>query len=124
MSGLFTLGPWTWMILAAILFALEVMSPGIFLMWFGMAAGVTGLLAFGFDISWQWQLVWFLPVVARGRARGAQISAQQPAAQRPPAAQRARGAAYRPVLRSHRPDRERTRQRQDRRLDLAGGGAR
>src|SRR6185437_4596627 len=27
MSGLFTLGPWTWMILAAILFALEVMSP-------------------------------------------------------------------------------------------------
>jgi len=27
MSGLFTLGAWTWMILAAILFALEVMSP-------------------------------------------------------------------------------------------------
>jgi inner membrane protein len=59
MSGLFTLGPWTWMILAAILFALEVMSPGIFLMWFGMAAAVTGLLAFAFEIGWQWQLVWF-----------------------------------------------------------------
>src|SRR4029078_8776866 len=48
------------MIPAAILFALEVMSPGIFLLWFGMAAGVTGLLAFGFDIRWQWQLVWVL----------------------------------------------------------------
>ncbi len=59
MSGLFTLRPWTWMILAAILFALEVMSPGIFLMWFGMAAAVTGLLAFAFEIGWQWQLVWF-----------------------------------------------------------------
>ena len=59
MSGIFTLGPWTRMILAAILFALEVMSPGIFLMWFGVAAAVTGLLAFAFDISWQWQLVWF-----------------------------------------------------------------
>jgi membrane protein implicated in regulation of membrane protease activity len=59
MSGLFTLGPWTWMILAAILFALEVMSPGIFLMWFGMAAAVTSLLAFAFEIGWQWQLVWF-----------------------------------------------------------------
>jgi inner membrane protein len=58
MSGLFTLGPWTWMILAAILFALEVMSPGIFLMWFGMAAAVTGLLV-AFEIGWQWQLVWF-----------------------------------------------------------------
>ena len=28
MSALFTLGPWTWMIIAATLFALEVMSPG------------------------------------------------------------------------------------------------
>ena len=54
-----TLGPWSWMILAAILFALEVMSPGIFLMWFGVAATVTGILAFAFDISWQWQVVWF-----------------------------------------------------------------
>ena len=59
MSVLFTLGPWTWMIIAAILFALEVMSPGIFLMWFGMAAAVTGAIAFAFDIDWQWQLVWF-----------------------------------------------------------------
>ena len=42
MSGVFALGPWAWMILAAILFALEVMSPGIFLMWFGMAAAATG----------------------------------------------------------------------------------
>jgi membrane protein implicated in regulation of membrane protease activity len=53
------LGPWSWMILAAALFALEVMSPGILLMWFGMAAAVTGALAFLFAISWQWQLVWF-----------------------------------------------------------------
>jgi len=55
----FALGPWTWMILAAILFVLEVLSPGIFLMWFGVAAVITGILAFAFDISWQWQLVWF-----------------------------------------------------------------
>jgi len=53
------LGPWTWMILSAILFAFEVISPGIFLMWFGVAAAVTGVLAFIFAISWQWQLVWF-----------------------------------------------------------------
>ena len=123
MSGLFTLGPWTWMILAAILFALEVMSPGIFLMWFGMAAAVTGLLAFGFDISWQWQLVWFCLLSLAAVLVALKYLRKQPAAQRPAAAQRARRAAYRPVLRSHRPDRERTRQRQDRQLDLAGGGA-
>ncbi|MGB2932267.1 MAG: NfeD family protein [Methyloceanibacter sp.] len=53
------LGPWNWLILAAVLFVLEVMAPGIFLMWFGLAAAITGLLAFGLDISWQWQIVWF-----------------------------------------------------------------
>ena len=28
-------------------------------MWFGMAAAVTALIAFAYDISWQWQLIWF-----------------------------------------------------------------
>ena len=87
MSSLFTLGPWTWMIIAAILFALEVLSPGIFLMWFGMAAAVTGAIAFAFDVSWQWQLVWFCSVVARRRAHRAELSAAEPIAKRPAAAQ-------------------------------------
>jgi inner membrane protein len=60
MSSLFAnLGGWSWIILAAILLVLEVTSPGIFLMWFGFSAAITGVLAFAFDISWQWQLVWF-----------------------------------------------------------------
>ena len=37
------LGAWSWMIVAAILFVLELAAPGIFLMWFGLAAAVTGL---------------------------------------------------------------------------------
>ena len=57
MSSLF--GPWNWMIVAAVLFVLEVTAPGIFFMWFGMAAAATGLIAFGFEIGWQWQLIWF-----------------------------------------------------------------
>jgi inner membrane protein len=59
MELLAKLGFWNWLILAAILFGLEVMSPGIFLVWFGMAAAVTALIAFVFDISWQWQLIFF-----------------------------------------------------------------
>jgi membrane protein implicated in regulation of membrane protease activity len=59
MEFLAKLGLWNWLILAAILFVLEVMSPGIFLMWFGMAAAVTAVIAFTYDISWQWQLIWF-----------------------------------------------------------------
>ncbi|MFO7478684.1 MAG: NfeD family protein [Methyloceanibacter sp.] len=53
------LGAWNWMILAAVLLALELVVPGIFLMWFGVAAAVTGVIVFRYDISWQWQLIWF-----------------------------------------------------------------
>lgn len=59
MQTILALGAWNWLILAVILFALELLSPGIFLMWFGLAAAVTGLIAFSSDISWQWQLLWF-----------------------------------------------------------------
>jgi membrane protein implicated in regulation of membrane protease activity len=59
MHTLAELGAWSWMILAAILFVLELAAPGIFFMWFGFAAVATGLIAFGFDVGWQWQLVWF-----------------------------------------------------------------
>jgi membrane protein implicated in regulation of membrane protease activity len=53
------LGAWNWMILGAILFVLELLAPGIFFMWFGVAAAATGLIVFRYDISWQWQLIWF-----------------------------------------------------------------
>jgi membrane protein implicated in regulation of membrane protease activity len=47
------------MILAAILLTLELFSPGLFIMWFGVAAAITGVVAFSYDVSWQWQLIWF-----------------------------------------------------------------
>jgi membrane protein implicated in regulation of membrane protease activity len=59
METIAELGAWSWMIAAAILFVLELMAPGIFFMWFGVAALVTGLIVFRYDISWQWQLLWF-----------------------------------------------------------------
>ena len=59
MEALLALGAWNWMILAAVLFVLELIAPGIFFMWFGLAAAVTGLIMFRYDISWQWQLIWF-----------------------------------------------------------------
>jgi len=53
------LGAWSWMIAAAVLFVLELVAPGIFFIWFGAAAAVTGLIVFRYDITWQWQLIWF-----------------------------------------------------------------
>lgn len=60
MSSVFLdLGAWNWLILAGLLFALELAAPGIFLIWFGIAAGIVGALALVFDISWQAQFVLF-----------------------------------------------------------------
>ncbi len=58
-EAILALGAWNWMILAAVLLVLEMIAPGIFLMWFGFAAAATGLIVFRYDIVWQWQLIWF-----------------------------------------------------------------
>lgn len=59
-SSLFVnLGAWNWLILAGLFLVLELLVPGIFLIWFGIAAGIVGALALVFDVAWQWQLVLF-----------------------------------------------------------------
>ncbi|TWH23443.1 MULTISPECIES: NfeD family protein [unclassified Aminobacter] len=52
------IGPWSWMVIGVALLALEVMSPGVYLLWFGVAAILTGLLSFQlWDFAfWGWQM--------------------------------------------------------------------
>lgn len=50
MSFLADLGAWNWLIAAGLLFILEVVAPGVFLMWFGVAAAVVGLVAMVVDM--------------------------------------------------------------------------
>jgi hypothetical protein len=60
MSFIVSLGPWKWIILGAILLALELVAPGAFMMWLGLAAILVGILSFAWsDLSWQWQGVAF-----------------------------------------------------------------
>lgn len=54
-----TLGTWNWLIFGIILMALELIAPGVFLFWLGLAALLVGLLSFGFDLSWQTQILMF-----------------------------------------------------------------
>ena len=53
------LGPWSWLIFAAALFVLETIVPGVFLMWFGFAAALIGLVLFFVPLDWQIQLLIF-----------------------------------------------------------------
>lgn len=45
---------WLWMILAAFFVVAEIFTAGFFLLWFGVGAGVAGVMALlGLGLSWQ-----------------------------------------------------------------------
>lgn len=52
------LGPWSWWIAGLVLLGAEIVVPGIFLLWIGLAAIVVGALSFPlWDMAvWSWQL--------------------------------------------------------------------
>jgi len=54
-----TLGTWNWLIFGFILMALELLAPGVFMFWLGLAALLVGLLSFAVNLSWQTQLLMF-----------------------------------------------------------------
>jgi membrane protein implicated in regulation of membrane protease activity len=52
------LGPWNWMAAGFVLLALEILVPGVFLLWIGLAALIVGALSLMlWDAAfWVWQL--------------------------------------------------------------------
>jgi inner membrane protein len=54
-----TLGTWNWLVFGIILMALELVAPGVFLFWLGLAALLVGLLSFLIHPSWQAQILVF-----------------------------------------------------------------
>jgi len=59
MESIFTqLEFWHWLTIAAIFIILEILSPGIFFLWLGLAAaGVGIIMSFIPDLSWQVQFI-------------------------------------------------------------------
>lgn len=63
-SFLSDLGLWTWWIIGFVLVAIEIVAPGTFVLWFGLAAFVVGAFNFIFGIDsaifvWQAQIILF-----------------------------------------------------------------
>lgn len=52
------LGPWIWMVLGFVLLILEILAPGFFLLWIGLAAIATGTLSLALweAAIWPWQV--------------------------------------------------------------------
>jgi len=66
-----SLGIWNWWILGILLLCVELVAPGTFMLWFGIAALTVGLLSLFLDWSWQVQLVTFgiVSVISVGLSR-------------------------------------------------------
>jgi inner membrane protein len=54
-----TYGPWSWFVIGLVLLALELVVPGGYFLWLGVAGIVTGLSAFFQPIGWPLQLTIF-----------------------------------------------------------------
>ncbi len=52
-------GPWAWIVAGLVLLALELLVPGGFLLWLGVAGVVTGLAAMFQPIPWAFQFLLF-----------------------------------------------------------------
>jgi inner membrane protein len=52
------LGSWNWIILGIVLLALEIVAPGVFLLWIGVAALLTGTISLQLAETgfWGWQV--------------------------------------------------------------------
>ena len=65
-------GGWAWIVLGLVLVGGEMLAPGVFLLWFGLAALLTGVVVGLIGIAWQGALLVFaglaIVCVLAGRA--------------------------------------------------------
>src|SRR5262249_62328991 len=54
-----SLGFWDWFIAGGLLLVLEVLAPGVFMLWLGLAAMLVGAISSFVDWSWQAQFIAF-----------------------------------------------------------------
>jgi inner membrane protein len=53
------LGVWDWFIAGGLLLVLEVLAPGVFMLWLGIAAMLVGAISTFVDLNWQMQFIAF-----------------------------------------------------------------
>jgi len=59
LTELASLGVWDWFIAGGLLLVLEVLAPGVFMLWLGLAAMLVGGISLFVDWTWQAQFIAF-----------------------------------------------------------------
>jgi membrane protein implicated in regulation of membrane protease activity len=81
------LGPWNWMVLGMILLAAEIVAPGVFLLWIGIAALIVGALSLALWNAtfwvWELQVVVFLALSLVSAVVGRRIAASNEESDQP-----------------------------------------
>lgn len=54
------LGPYAWFLFGTLFLIAEALLPGLSLIWFGLAASLTGVLLFLVPLAWEGQMIAFL----------------------------------------------------------------
>jgi len=85
---------WHWLILAAVLAAVEALAPGMFFIWFGLAAGLVGLIVLLVPgLGWEWEAVLFVVLAVACVFLGRTFAHRNPRQSADPALNR-RGERY------------------------------
>ena len=58
-TTILSLGYWDWFIACVVLLVLEMIAPGTFMLWLGVAAFLVGVISLFVDWSWQLQFIAF-----------------------------------------------------------------
>jgi hypothetical protein len=78
-----SLGAWSWIILGLVLIGVELLAPGIFFLWLGLAAIATGLLDAALDLSWQAAAIVFALLAVAAVILGRYVTRSKDAAETP-----------------------------------------
>lgn len=78
-----TLGTWNWLIFGVVLMAVELLAPGVFFFWLGLAAFLVGVLSFIVTPSWQLQMLMFAVFAAAAVPIWRRVAQQKPANSNP-----------------------------------------
>jgi membrane protein implicated in regulation of membrane protease activity len=73
-----SLGTWNWLIVGLALMALELIAPGVFMFWLGLAALLVGMLSFVIHPSWQLQFLMFAAFAAAAVPLWRRLAQQKP----------------------------------------------
>lgn len=52
LAAIAALGPWTWIVAGLLLMGIELLAPGLFFIWLGLAALATGIAVAAFGLGW------------------------------------------------------------------------